>query len=181
MDLLTVIEDIAHRLDAEGRSELLDEADDLQVAEEASVTLADRARAARGEMVVIRSAGQEVSGVVVASGADWILLDIWHNQRLVPLAAVETMVSVPGAVLETQRFPKSLRFVLREMRDQSVYISSRSSEASGVLRQVGSDYIEIEVDTSRDWVRDVATRFVPQTSMVLMPISAIVFLEARLA
>ncbi|QCB93173.1 hypothetical protein [Cellulomonas shaoxiangyii] len=123
---------------------------DLVRAERAQVRLLDRVRAALGTRVRVdlADAGEPLAGELLEAGADWLLLGVTpHRRALVPLAAVDTLTGLPGAVAPPAGRVESrlgLGHVLRALaRDRaSVAVRTRGGAFGGRVERVGADHVE---------------------------------------
>jgi hypothetical protein len=126
--------------------------------ERATVTLADRVRAAVGRPVRLHVGdlpGERdavVEGEVVDVGPGWVLLaQPPVRQALVPLAAVEAapglsdVVAAPPGVVESRiTFGHALRALARDRVQVRVVTASR--EVVGRFGRVGADHVDVVAD-----------------------------------
>jgi hypothetical protein len=139
---------------AEAESEQAANAMAVATAVYASVSLADRFRAATGlsVAVVTRAAGvagqpgQEPVGRVVDVGADAVLIESGAARWVVPLRSIETVRGLPAGhrpAGSSALGRLGLGHLLRPLCGDQVLIASGTSRYSGVLQRIGSDHLEL--------------------------------------
>lgn len=141
--------DMEAQLDAARTADLAAEVVELTRAERATVSVADRFRAARGATLTVRTdGGEQVSGMLRDASAQWILLDTQGRSSLVPLAAVTairglTRHSAGGCGVVERRL--TLGHALRALaRDRViVQIVTHGGDLTGRVERVGADHLDL--------------------------------------
>ena len=119
--------------------------------ESALLTLADRARGARGSRVTVQVQGADgVEGVLVAVGSQWLLVsDDAGREALVPLAAVLGLAGLAvwsgapvGQVTAGLGLGSALRALARDRARVTVHLVDGSAVA-GTIDRVGADFLEV--------------------------------------
>ncbi|MBL0884880.1 hypothetical protein [Myceligenerans indicum] len=124
---------------------------ELTRAEHATISLADRLRAAVGGAVVVDLAdGEPVRGVVREAAATWLLLQGAARtpaRHLVPLAAIDGLSGLgPGSVPAVHREPAITTLLRGMQRDRRiVLVRTRGRESRGRIARVGADHLDLEV------------------------------------
>jgi hypothetical protein len=171
--------DLEAQADALARAERAAEVDERVRGEIGALTVVDRARAALGDSLRLRSAGGVViTGRLDRVGPDWLLLDegegrevVAASQHLLTLRGLGRQSAVPGSAgIVASRL--GLRHVLRGLaRDRSAVRVQLVDGAvvDGTIDRVGGDFIEVAIHAAgeprrRQHVQDVE----------LMPLPAIV-------
>jgi hypothetical protein len=120
----------------------------------ASVTLADRFRAAQGMSVAVVTraaalavqAGQEPVGRVVDVAADAVVIESGAARWVVPLGAIETVRGLPAGhrpAGSSALGRLGLGHLLRPLCGEQVLIASGTSRYAGSLQRIGSDHLEL--------------------------------------
>lgn len=136
------------------RGEQAGEVADRTRRELASVSLADRLRAAGGsEIELALLAGERVVGRVLDTGPEWVLLEQGRQEVLVPMAAVVWASGLPvrapggvplGAVAARMGLGIVLRGLVRERAPVSV-TTVDGSVSTGTFDRVGADAVDLAV------------------------------------
>ena len=145
---------------------------DLAAAAYAEVGIADRAHASRGAPVGVRcGGGLLLTGRLVRSGPDWLLVESGGATWLLPLSGVVSVAGLspraddPASWSVVDRLP--LRSLLRRTAETDpscrVQLTDGSSLTGAVLR-VGQDFLELLAGESR-------------AEAVLVPFTALVALR----
>jgi hypothetical protein len=141
--------DMEAQLDAARTADLAVEVAELTRAEQATVRLSDRLRAARGGLIAVRTRGDDqVSGVLIDGASEWILLDGHGRSALVPLAAVTAVrgltrhsAGATGVVERRLTLGHALRAVARDR--SVVQVVTDGGELTGRVERVGADYLDL--------------------------------------
>ncbi len=156
--------DLEARLEAEEVAGRAAAVVDLTRAERATVRLADRLRArvadgAGAPVTVSVRGGEQVSGDLLDSGPDWLLLgDTRAGRRsLVPLSAVAAVAGLglradpPGLVERRLTLGHALRALARDR--QVVRVRTTGAEVVGRIGAVGADHVDVQtqIGASRTW------------------------------
>lgn len=139
--------DIAARIEQEEREELWAEAEDLADAERATQLFADRIRAFAGQHMTLALHAPDraqLSGRLVTSGEDWLLVEDEVAQYLVRMAAVTRLFEGVYAREAPTGLPVSLGTMLRELDGSHVQISCVDGVVNGVITGVGRDYVVLD-------------------------------------
>lgn len=150
-----LFEDLESQMAAARAQEALAELGDLVRAERATTRFADRIRASAGlplrvhvgDLAAERDA--VVTGDLVDSGADWLLLaEPPARQSLVPLAAVQAIVGLAahvapedGPVRSRLGLSHALRALARDRVEVQVCTAART--VVGRLDRVGADHLDV--------------------------------------
>ena len=143
------------QLDAATSADLAAEVADLTRAERATVPLVDRLRAARGAEVTVLVGGAgtgspatAVSGVLVETAAQWVLLAAASRRALVPLAGIVAVRGVPlraapapGEVARRLGLGSALRALARDRA--RVHVALAGAELVGRIERIGADHLEL--------------------------------------
>ena len=149
--------DLEGQLAAAEAADLTAEVADRTRRESALLALADRARGALGRRVGVQAqGGDQVEGVLVDVGADWLLLtDDTGRDVLVPLAAVLGLAGLAawsaqpvGQVAVRLGLGGVLRALARDRARLTVRLVDGSSLA-GTIDRVGADFLEVS-DRARE-------------------------------
>jgi len=162
-------------LEAQARAQSAAEADalvsEMTRAEHATMTLADRFRAAVGTVVTLELLdGAPLRGVVREVADEWVLLQGVRpepaSQHLVPLAAVAGVLGLArqAASATSRRDTLGLGPVLRTLqRDRArVTVRTLSGAVGGRIGRVGRDHLDVDV------LDDRGTRLVPFTALLVV-------------
>ncbi len=146
--------DLEAEYDALQARELAAELPDRVRGELASVTLADRLRAAIGrEVSVTVAGGGALAGRLLDVGSDWLLVqENPGRQGLVPLASVSSFaclargarVAEPGSVAARLPLTAALRAVARDRGTVAVMLTDGAT-LHGVIARVGADFVDVAV------------------------------------
>jgi sRNA-binding regulator protein Hfq len=139
---------------------------EMAEAERATVDLAARLLASRGDRVslALRN-GERVSGVVVDASGAWVLLDDDPRQHLVPHAAIAVARGVSHRAAELGEVERrlglghALRALAREGAE--VVVASTGASVWGRIRHVGADHLDVESD-------DVGSSAIPFRELLLV-------------
>lgn len=147
--------DLAADLDALADAQESAESDamiaDLTRAEHATITLADRLRAARGSVVVVDLAdGHPVRGVVRAAAREWLRVGArtrGDGMHLIPLTAIDGVSGLGRAAVPAAGREAAVTVELRGLqRDRSpVLVRTRGGVHRGRIARVGADHLDVDV------------------------------------
>lgn len=142
--------DLEAQAEAEERLDGAARTADLQRAEMAAITHADRLRGARGAAVVLAlQDGTRVPGVLTEVADEWLLLDAAGREVVVPSAAVDAVDGLPARARQDGGVAARLGLghVLRGLaRDRAVVVvRTRGGALSGRVARVGRDHLDLEV------------------------------------
>ena len=157
--------DLEARFDAEAAAEREGAVAELTRAEQASIPLVDRLRAATGAVLRLELLdGEGVEGRVARVAHTWVLLDgrgaRGRVQHLVPLPALAAVVGLGrhAAPSPARTDGLGLGHVLRGLqRDRArVLVRTVGGSATGRIGRVGADHLDVEeTDRARPVVRTV--------------------------
>jgi hypothetical protein len=141
--------DLEAQLDAGRRADLQADLAERVRAERASVSIADRVRAASGvRLRVWLLGGTVVEGVVADAASQWLLLADGARQVLVPTAAVAGVGGLaadsappPGVVERRLSLGHALRALARDRAP--VVVVADGYELAGRLERVGADHVDV--------------------------------------
>ncbi|KQT89353.1 hypothetical protein ASG49_16380 [Marmoricola sp. Leaf446] len=176
--LLDVFEDLEQQAAGLRLADRDAEVADLAAAAYAEVALAARAHASRGALLVVRSVGGLVlTGTLVRSGTDWLLVEAAGASWLVPLAGVVSVSGLSPRADDTESWSAVDRLTLRALVRRTaesdprcrLHLADGSSTTGAVLR-VGSDFLELVAGDPAPGER------VP-TSTTLVPLAAVAALR----
>lgn len=140
--------DIAARVEQDEREDLLAEARELADAERATQVFADRIRAFTGRDISIalnspdRSA---LSGRLITSGTDWLLIHDGGYQHIVMAASVTRLYAPRFAQEAPAGLPVSIGSILRELQGAPVTATCIDGTVSGVIAGVGKNYLVLNI------------------------------------
>ncbi|QRV02467.1 hypothetical protein JTE88_01540 [Arcanobacterium phocisimile] len=140
----TLIEGIAAHIRNNERQELFEEIDEITDAENASVSFADRIRGARGRYITITVSECNVTGVVIESGKDWLMLSSQEQIDLVKLDAISVARGLRQAAFESSRYVPTMSSVLRRLIGHTVLVNRYADAVRAELLSVGKDYVVVE-------------------------------------
>lgn len=151
--------DLEARMSAGEREDLAAEVAERVAAERATVELAARVLAHRGDVLTLRlRGGRTVSGALADGAAGWFLLVDGPRQLLVPAGAVAVVegLSGPAAVLSEVERRLRITSVLRELAEAGsrVMVDTGDARWTGTVAAVGADHLDLRGDEGR--VRAVA-------------------------
>ncbi|PJI95213.1 hypothetical protein [Luteimicrobium subarcticum] len=148
-----LFDDMEAQLAAHSRAEREARADDLTRAEQAGVSLADRIRAARGEIVLVLVDGSRQRGHVVGGADEWVDLADGPRRALVPVAAVAWVERTPHAATAGSAVERRLGLghALRALARDRVRVSVRTAAGAPVGRvaRVGRDHLDLDAGAER--------------------------------
>ncbi|USR79664.1 hypothetical protein [Arcanobacterium pinnipediorum] len=146
-----IIESIGAQIRNEERAHLLDEIAEITQAETASVSFSDRIRGARGRYITVAVDEHYLSGMVIESGADWLILSAQAQQHLISLPAIDSVVGLSHALAQTTRYVPTMNSVLRRLIGENVQINRVREMSTGQLVEVGMDYIVLSSSAVTQW------------------------------
>jgi hypothetical protein len=157
--------DLEAQLQAEEATERDGAVAELTRAEQATVLLADRVRAAEGRVLRVELAdGEALDGRPAHVATSWFQLDATRAQgrvqHLVPLTAVASVLGLgPHSVPSTSRTDRlGLGGALRGLQRDRVRVQVRTSAGTvlGRVARVGADHLDVEeLDRARPGLRVV--------------------------
>ena len=166
--------DLEARFDAEQAAEREGAVAELTRAEQASVPLADRLRAAGGSVLRLELLdGEGIEGRLARVAHTWLLLDgngaRGRVQHLVPLAALGSVVGLGRLATPSRARTDGLGLghVLRGLqRDRArVLVRTAGGTVTGRIGRVGADHLDVEeADRARPVVRTVPSGAVRRVS-----------------
>ena len=176
--------DLEAQLDAAEELAQQSEVADRSRREAALLTLVDRAVAAVGSRVRVRTAGRSsVDGVLTDVGPEWLLLA--ESEGLESLVPLDAVISVRGLTARSAS-PESDGHVFRRMglgsalravsRDRA-YVTAElvdGSTASGTVDRVGADFLELS-----DRVTGEVSAATGRPAVTTVPFSALAVLRRR--
>jgi hypothetical protein len=141
--------DMEAQLAAAQAAELAAQVADVTRAEQATVTLTDRLRAAAGSTATVRVAGgEQVVGTVLDLADQWLLLGDGPRRALVPTTAIDAVAGLApamqpdqGAVARRLGLGHALRALARDRA--TVRISTDGPELTGRVDRVGADHLDL--------------------------------------
>ncbi|WP_068625415.1 hypothetical protein [Oerskovia enterophila] len=142
--------DLAAQLDAAEAADAVQTIAELTRAEQATILLTDRLRAAVGALLDLHLVdGHGLTAEVRDVAPEWVLLAERSRQHVVPLTAIASISGLTRhAVAPTSRAEagRSLGAALRAlMRDRApVRVRTRSGHSDGRIARVGRDHLDIE-------------------------------------
>lgn len=145
--------DFEGQLDAAADAQFAAEVADRTRSERARVALAARLVAARGKSIVLVLVDRErVAGVITDAAASWVLVTADARQWWIPVRSIAAVTGVPARAGEVTAVERrlSVAHALRALsRDRAhVAITTVAGRWTGVIQQVGADYLELrESDT----------------------------------
>lgn len=149
--LLDVFDDLEQQAVGLALADRDAEVADLAAAAYAEVSLAERAHASRGALLVVRSAGGLVlTGTLVRSGADWLLVEAAGAAWLVPLAGVVSVSGLSPRADDAESWSVVDRLTLRALVRRTAGSDPRcrlhlvdGSSTTGAVLRVGRDFVEL--------------------------------------
>lgn len=141
--------DLEAQADAEERLDGAARTADLQRAEMAGITHADRLRNARAcEVALALQDGTRIAGVLTEVADEWLLLDVAGREVVVPSAAVDVVDGLPVRASQGGGVAARLGLghVLRGLaRDRAVVVvRTRGGSLTGRIARVGRDHLDLE-------------------------------------
>lgn len=166
--------DLAAQLDAAEAADGMQTIAELTRAEQATVLLTDRLRAAAGTLLDLHLVdGHRLAAEVRDVAPDWVLLAERSRQHVVPQTAIASISGLTHhALAPTSRAEagRSLGAVLRAlMRDRApVRVRTRSGQVDGRIARVGKDHLDVEEPRHDQGSARTATsgRLVPFSALV---------------
>lgn len=143
-----LFEDLESQAEAAGRDEEAAVAGELTTAEEGTVLLADRLRAAVGRRVTLGGREGSHTGVVIDASRAWVVLVDGVRHVLVPLRAltwvegVDRVAGEPGGSESRLGLAHPLR-ALSE-REVPVRVTTPGRTLTGVISRVGRDHLQLD-------------------------------------
>ncbi len=147
--------DLEAQAEAEERLDGAARTAELQRAEMASISHADRLRAARNlTLTLALRDGSRVSGTLQEVADEWLLLQVDGRETVVPCAAVDAIDGLPVRASQGGGVAArlSLGHVLRGLaRDRAaVVVRTRGGSHSGRIARVGRDHLDLDALAPED-------------------------------
>ncbi|KRC34137.1 hypothetical protein ASE15_13155 [Oerskovia sp. Root22] len=165
--------DLAAQLDAAEAADGVQTIAELTRAEQGTILLTDRLRAAVGALLDLHLVdGHRLAAEVRDVAPEWVLLAERSRQHVVPLTAIASIHGLTRhAVAPTSRTEagRSLGAALRAlMRDRApVRVRTRSGQVDGRVARVGRDHLDVEELSHEQPGRAARTgRLVPFSALV---------------
>ena len=156
--LLAVFDDLEQQAEGLALAERDARVADLSRAGYAELDLLSRLHGSVGHTLVLGVAGVgRLHGTVVRVGAGWLLTDDGSHEWLVRQAALEEVRGLPEGAVDEARRPATARLglgsVLRSIAEDAAPVVVHGTGGGvlrALLRRVGADFVEVEVDGSID-------------------------------
>jgi len=175
-----LFDDLEAQLAAADAEELAAEVSDRSRRELARIRLGDRVRHAQGAALTLAVAGAGVvSGALVRSGPDWLLLAGDAGEQLISAAAVSWLSGLPAlagdpdtvpVVLERLALGYALRGIARD-RSAVTLVLRDGSALTGTMDRVGADFVDVAEHSRGEARRSSSVRVartVPFASLALV-------------
>lgn len=149
--LLDVFEDLEQQASGLRLADRDAEVADLAAAAYAEVGLPERVHASWGASVVVRSLGGLVlTGTLLRSGGDWLLVEAGGASWLVPLAGVVSVAGLSARADDATSWSVTDRLTLRSLVRRTAETDPRcrlhltdGTTTSGAVLRVGRDFLEL--------------------------------------
>ena len=142
-----VWQEVVGRVQADEDAEVRAEARGLMVAEMAEVVLADRLSAVdRGVVLRVSLRGESswLSGRVIASGPDFVVLQCAQGWVLVPLHAMKAAQGLPRVLHSVAVTSVTWQRTMRRVLGMSVAVHLEGTQVNGSLSWVGKDHLSMD-------------------------------------
>ena len=140
--------DFEGQLDAAADAQFAADVADRTRSERARVVLAARMVAAQGRWIGLVLADRErVAGVITDAAATWVLVTADARQWWIPVRSIAAVTGVPAHAAKVTAVERrlSVAHALRALsRDRAhVAVATVAGRWTGVIQQVGADYLEL--------------------------------------
>lgn len=142
-----LIESIGSQIERESYDDLTVEAGELRDAELAGVSVHDRLRGAVGQVIEVATRLQSVSGRVLGTGSNWVLVESRGRGVMVPSEAICSVSGLGASAPLKSRFPVTLNVILRRLLGSQVSCRLiNGTSVIGTISDVGADFVVVETE-----------------------------------